>query len=173
MNLIITCARRMEQDAKKEITSILGELGDAEPAVCRTDMPGILTATTCLDPLLVTKSIRRMLRDEPWNIRYCLRLIPVQRTVKTDVDEIRAKAMEIIGNISKDDTYKIAIEKRDTGISGSELISSIAGQIPNRVSLEGPDKLVLIEVLGKTTGIAVIPADGIFSAEKEKRLLGE
>ena len=29
-----------------------------------------------------------MVLDEPWSIRYCLRIIPIQKVVKTNIEEI-------------------------------------------------------------------------------------
>jgi tRNA(Ser,Leu) C12 N-acetylase TAN1 len=39
------------------------------------------------------------------------------------------------------------------------------------VDLRDPGKIVLIEIIGKVAGIAVIPPDGILGIEKEKRTL--
>ena len=42
-------------------------------------MSGILTAEKKLEPIEVVKQIPEMLLDEPWSIRYCLRIIPIQK----------------------------------------------------------------------------------------------
>ena len=78
MNLIITCARHLEEDTEEELRDILDELGDSEIEVSISDMSGILTAQTKLDPIEVVKKMKEMLLDQPWSIRYCLRIIPIQ-----------------------------------------------------------------------------------------------
>ena len=51
-------------------------------------MSGILTAETKLDPTQVVRKIKEMFLDEPWSIRYCLRIIPIQKTIETKIEEI-------------------------------------------------------------------------------------
>ena len=53
-------------------------------------MSGILTCQTKLSPIETVRKLREMLLDEPWSIRYCLRIIPIQNTVKTTISEIEA-----------------------------------------------------------------------------------
>ena len=173
MNLIITCARHLEPETEEEIRGILEDLGDTEPVVSTTAMSGILTAKTGLDPFLAIKKTREKLLEEPWHIRYCLRLIPIQKTVETRLEDVEEGVEGIMGGISEGDTYRISIKKRDSGISSREWISRIAGKVPNRVSLENPDKIILIEVLGDKTGIAIISENDVLSVEKAKRSLAE
>lgn len=170
MNLIITCARHTEEDAAGELARVLGSMGDDSPDIVVTHMSGILTASTGVEPASVPAKFRETLEDEPWSIRYCLRVIPVLETVTTDVGEIvdAATAMAL-QKIPGDATYRITVEKRNTGVSGSEIISGIARGISNPVSLEHADATVLIEVLGGTTGISVLRDSEIFSAEKVRR----
>ena len=65
MNLIITCARHLEQETEQELRKILDEMGDSEPEITITRMSGILTAKTSLEPTEVTRKIKEMLLDEP------------------------------------------------------------------------------------------------------------
>ena len=57
MNLIITCARHLEEDTEEELRDILDELGDSDIEVSISDMSGILTAQTKLDPIEVVKKM--------------------------------------------------------------------------------------------------------------------
>jgi len=51
MNLIVTCARHLEEETEEELRDILDELGDSEIEVSISDMSGILTAQTKLEPI--------------------------------------------------------------------------------------------------------------------------
>jgi len=73
MNLIITCARHLEEETGNEITDILDELGDSNVKISISNMSGILTAETILDPIEVVRKMKEILLDEPWSIRYCLK----------------------------------------------------------------------------------------------------
>ncbi len=157
----------------KEIGGILDELGDAEAEISKTDLSGILTVKTKLDPFEVIKKTGEQLLEEPWHIRYCLRMIPIQITTETRLEDVKKGIEEIRKDILNKDTYKIVIEKRNSSISSREWIEDIANDIPNEVSLERPDKTILIEILENKTGIAVIRGNDVLSVEKAKRSLSE
>ena len=173
MNLIITCARHLEPEASEEITKILGDFGDSEPKITITNMSGILTAKTELDPVQVVKKIQEMILDEPWSIRYCLRIIPMQRFIDTDIEKIDETVSEIADTITEDDTYRISIEKRNSQMISQELIKKIAQKFKNKVSLENPDKIIQIEILGGKTGVSILSKGDILSLEKTKRSLSD
>ncbi|AFS81434.1 THUMP domain-containing protein [Candidatus Nitrosopumilus koreensis AR1] len=173
MNLIITCARHLETETEDELRGFLEEFGDSDPKVTITNMSGILTAETKLDPIEVVGKIKEMLLDEPWSVRYCLRIIPIQRVVETKIEEIENVAAEMAEKISKDEKYRISIEKRNSDLSSKEIISKIANKIKNHVSLEFPDKVVLIEILGNKTGMSILKKSDILSTEKTKRSISE
>ena len=173
MNLIITCARHLETETRQELIGILEKMGDSEPAITITNMSGILTAETKLEPIEVVKKIKEMLLDEPWCIRYCLRIIPIQKITETKIESIEDEISDLIELISNGESYRISIEKRNSNISSQELISRVAKKIKNKVSLEFPDKIILIEVLGNKTGIAIVKKTDILSVEKTKRSISE
>ena len=173
MNLIVTCARHLEPETEEELIKILGMLGDPEPNITITSMSGILTVKTKLDPIMVVTKIQELILDEPWSIRYCLRIIPIHKVSETIIEEIEDKISELREMISKGDTYRISIEKRNSSISSQELITKIANKIENKVSLENPDKIIQIEILGAKTGISILKKSDILSVEKTKRSLSD
>ena len=173
MNLIITCARHLEEDTEEELRDILDELGDSEIEVSISDMSGILTAQTKLDPIEVVKKMKEMLLDQPWSIRYCLRIIPIQKVIETKIETIEMAISNISNQILDGETYRILIEKRNSDISSKEIITKIAHEIKNKVSLDFPDKIILIEILGGMTGISILKEADILSIEKTKRSMSE
>ena len=173
MNLIITCARHLEEETEDEIIDILDDLGDSCVKTSISNMSGILTAETALDPIEVVKKMKEMLLDEPWSIRYCLRVIPIQKFIETNVKGIEEAISSMSNQIQDTDTYRISIEKRNSDVSSKEIITKIADQIKNKVSLEFPDKIILIEILGSVTGISILKKSDILSLEKTKRSMSE
>ena len=173
MNLIITCARHLEEDTGEELRDILDELGDSEIEVSISDMSGILTAQTKLEPIEVVKKMKEILLDQPWSIRYCLRIIPIQKVIETKIELIERAISNISNQILDGETYRILIEKRNSDISSKEIITKIAHEIKNKVSLDFPDKIILIEVLGGMTGISILKEADILSIEKTKRSMSE
>jgi tRNA acetyltransferase TAN1 len=173
LNLIITCPRHFEEEASKEVKRILIELGDQEPKIIISSMPGILTGITSLNPIESIEKIREKILDEPWSVRYCLRIIPIQGVCKTNIKEIEDEILKKIGVIKSEDSYRITIEKRNSKVSSDEIISKIAKNIPNKVSLDSPDWVILIEIIGDEAGVSVIRNNNILSVEKTKRSLSD
>ena len=169
MNLIVTCARHFEEETENELKTILRELGDPDAQITITEFSGILTADTSVNALDIIKKIRDKIEDEPWSIRYTLRVIPVFETTKTDVQSIARAALDQIRKIKQNETYRITIEKRNSGISSAEIISQIADNVKNKVSLEKYDWMILVEVLGPVTGVSVLRDEDVLSVEKAKR----
>ena len=170
MNLIITCARSLESETKNEISKILDELGDQEPEILNVGMRGILMVKTVIEPSKIIDYVKNKMIEEPWLIRYCLRIIPIQMITETEIDKIKQNVIELKDTIQKNDSYRITIEKRNTSISSNEIITEIAKIFPNKVSLNQPDWIILIEILGNETGISILKNDGMFSLDKAKRM---
>ena len=173
MNLIVTCARHLEGDTEDELVDILDELGDSDIKISVSSMSGIITVETKLDPIEVVKKMKEMLLDEPWSIRYCLRIIPIQTVVETSIEKIEKTISNMSHQIEDEESYRILIEKRNSDISSKEIITKIANGIKNKVSLDFPDKLILIEILGIVTGISIIKKSDILSLEKTKRSMSD
>ena len=173
MNLIVTCARHLEGETEDELIDILDELGDSDVKIVVSSMSGIIPVQTKLDPIEVVKKIKEMVLDEPWSIRYCLRIIPIQKIVETKIDEIEKMISSMSEQIEEKESYRILIEKRNSDISSKEIITKIANRIKNKVSLDFPDKVILIEILGIVTGISIIKKSDILSLEKTKRSMSD
>ena len=173
MNLIVTCPRHFEPDAADELERLCEMLGFGVPRTTITEMPGILTAEAGGDPVGITRAIVALIRDEPWSVRYAQRIIPVQETTVTRMEEILGSAGRLRSGMGAGDTFRVTVEKRHSDISGREIISGIADIIRNRVSLEDPDWVVLVEVLGARTGVSVIRPGDVASVQRVKRSLSE
>ena len=55
-------------------------------------------------------------------------------------------------------------------MSSNEIITEVAKIFPNKVSLNQPDWVVLIEILADKTGISILKENEIFSLDKAKRM---
>ena len=173
MNLIVTCARHLEGETEDELMDILDELGDSDVKISVSSMSGIITVQTKLNPIEVVRKMKEMVLDEPWSIRYCLRIIPIQKVVETNIEEIEKSICNMSSEINEKESYRILIEKRNSDISSKEIITKIANGIKNKVSLDFPDKIILIEILGIVTGISILKNSDILSIEKTKRSMSD
>jgi len=169
LNLLVTCARNLETETKNEIGKILDDIGDQESEILNVGMRGILMVNTNIEPSKIIDWVKDKVVEEPWLIRYCLRMIPIQSVTKTEMNEITKDVIKLKNIIQQNDSYRITIEKRNTDMSSSEIITEIAKIFPNKVSLNQPDWIVLIEILGDKTGISILKENEIFSLDKAKR----
>ena len=160
----------MEYETINEITQLLDIFGDSNPNILKTKFSGIIIAETVLEALEVIERFRRKIENEPWELRYSSRIIPIQKICQTDLTSIRQNVIDLIPSIKSDETYKISLEKRDSDIMRSEIISNIADLLTNKVSLEEPDWEIILQILGEQTGISVMPKNSILSISKIKRL---
>ena len=170
MNLIITCQRNLEDPTILEAQNMLERFGDVDAIIEKTVFSGIIQAQTSLDNIKVLDDFRELIDDEPWLIKYCSRIIPIQVECESKLDEITNKAIELSHVMKKDQTYRITIEKRHSSLHTKDIISNIADSISNKVSLENSDWEIIVQVLRDKTGISVIPPDTILSVDRQKRV---
>ncbi len=170
MNLIITCQRNLEEPTILEIQNMLERFGDTEPIVEKTIFSGIIQIETKLDIMMILENFKAIIEDEPWLIRYCSRIIPIQVECESKLDEIKDKVNSLSDTIKKNDTYRITVEKRQSSIHTSEIISNIADLFSNKVSLENSDWEIIIQILRDKTGISIVPPNSILSVDRQKRV---
>ena len=99
-----------------------------------------------------------------------LRIIPVEKVVRTDLSEIQKVASELASRIGVNETFRVTLEKRFTQTSSRDIIEAAAANIERQVNLNNPDKILLIEVIGGLTGLSLIRPDEILAVIKEKIL---
>jgi len=167
-NLLVTTTRGNEDNACSEIWYLLKEIGDEKAEVDRTGVSGLIAAKTSLNPFEVIAKFREILKERPYEFRYSLRIIPIEKVVKTRLEEIQKVSDELSQKIGENETFRVTVEKRFTEISTRDVIEAAASKIERKVNLEKPDKILLIEIVGGLTGISVIKPDDILSVTKEK-----
>ena len=167
-NLIVSTFRFKEEDAEDEILELLDKFGDPAAESEIIEIKGMILVQTSLDPLTIIDKLKELVASEPWQIRYILRVLPVQIVIPTRLDTIRQAARELITKIGND-TFRVTVEKRHNSIGSMQIIKAIADQINNKVDLENPDWVILVQVLGGLTGVSVLRPNQIFSSVIEKR----
>src|SRR3712207_913372 len=111
----------------------------------------MILVQTSLDPLTVIDKLKELVASEPWQVRYVLRVLPIQVVVPTGLDTISYAASKLITKIGKD-TFRVTVEKRHNTLGSMQIIKTIADRIDNKVDLRKPDWVILVQVLGGLTG---------------------
>ena len=167
-NLLVTTSRGNEDNACSEIWYLLREIGDEAVEVDKTGVSGLIAVKSSFDPFEVIRKLRELMKERPYEFRYSLRIIPIEKVIRTDLNQIRRTATEMGSRIGENEKFRITVEKRFTSISSREIIEAAASNIERQVDLTNPDRILLIEVIGSLTGISLIKPDDILSVSKEK-----
>ena len=99
----------MESQTINEISKIMYEFGDTDIKTANTKYSGILKIETILDLHELLKKFKEKIENEPWELRYCSRIIPIQKTCQTDLISIKQNIIDLISSIKQNETYKISI----------------------------------------------------------------
>jgi tRNA acetyltransferase TAN1 len=174
-NLIVTTFRHREKALIKECLYLLNKIGDPDAQFHATNISGIVTGITNLDPL-TSKVSERIIESRACGFQYLLRLIPIDCVINSELNEIKSKAIFLFSllqqnkKIDSKDTFRISVEKRHcNSIRTRDIISIIANEVSNPVDLDNPKWIILVEILGKVAGISVLESDQIFSSVIETR----
>ncbi len=168
-NLLVSSARGNETEANHEIRYLLGEMGDRSATTDYAPVSGLTVAKTSLDPVKVVPKLRPVLKYRPWQFRYILKVKPVEEVVPCDISSIGAAVVNRARKVGKDETFRVSLEKRRSNVSSKEIIDAVASKLPRKVELRNPDKIVLIEIIGKMAGVSIISPGDILGIEREKR----
>jgi len=169
-NLLISTHRGCEEAACSEVWNFLSEMGDKTAVIDRTGLIGLIVVKTNLDPFEVTQKLRAILAERPQEFRYTLKFTPIEKVIPTDLNIIRKTAEELSLKIGADEKFRVTAEKRRSEFHTASIVEAAAADVDRKVDLKNPDKIVLVEVLGKLTGVSVLKPNDILSITKEKAL---
>jgi len=168
-NLVVSTSRGNEKNTCSEMWYLLGEVGDRGSNIETTAVIGLVVASTKLDEIKAIRDLRILLKDRPWEFKYTLKLVPIQRVVDANLEAIQAVALDLAKGIKEKETFRITVEKRHTDLKSKTIIDTVAKKIERTVNLEHPDRILMIEVIGERAGLALITPDDVLSVEREKR----
>lgn len=169
-NILASTSRGYEKYARSELRLLFEKIGDASPVIERTGVSGLIAAKTNMDAVEAIRRFRALLQQSPYEFRFILRIIPIEKVVPTDLDLIQQTVTELGSKIDENETFRVTVEKRFTTTHSKEIIEKVAASIKRKVNLTNPGKIVLIEVVGGFTGVSVLNPEDILSVLKEKLL---
>ena len=154
-----------------EILYLLKEqLGDDSAVARKTGVRGLIAAKTSLEPREVITKFRAILQERPYEFRYALRIIPVEKVVRTDLEEIKNASATIASGIGENETFRVTVEKRFTNLHAQDFVEAVATSIERKVNLSNPDRILLVEVVGGWTGLSLLKPNDVLAIQKEKML---
>lgn len=169
-NLLASTMRGNERQMCYELAFLLKEAGDPDAKVDKTGIRGLVVAKTALDPVEAVEKFRVLLAEKPFEFRYSLRIIPVEKVVRTELEEIKNAALELTAKMAETESFRVTVEKRFTGVHSHDIIEAVATNVKNKVDLENPDRVLLIEILGAYSGVSLLKPSDLLSVLKAKML---
>ena len=169
-SLLVTTWRGNENNARSELKRLLEAIGETSPSVDKTGVSGLIVAKTISDPFEVIGQFRTILHARPYEFRHALRLMPIEKVVHTDLDQIKEAVAQLSSRIGEDETFRVTVEKRFTTIRTHDIVEAAATIIKRKVNLKNPDRILLIEVVGGFTGLSLMKPNDAISVLKEKML---
>jgi tRNA acetyltransferase TAN1 len=151
-NLLITYNPAHPGKAEKEVRAILDDFGEFE--FIDTKTPGVF--------LLLAKDIKKtiikMKKLPADSFEYTYKWIPIEKWVKSDVEEISKVLKTYNDEISEHQSWKLMLFKRfykehDT----VKLIELLTENIHRQnVNLKNPEKLIVVEIVGEKAGLSLL-----------------
>ncbi len=169
-NLLVTTSRGNEKYARSELRFLFEKMGETSPEIERTSISGLIAAKTSMDPFIAVRQLRTILVQSPYEFRFILRIIPIEKVVQTNLDLIQQTVAELSPKIGGNETFRITVEKRFTTTHTKDIIEKVAANVKRPVNLTKPDKIILIEIVGDLTGVSIAKPEDILSVLKEKLL---
>lgn len=167
-NLLVTAHKGHENDAITEIFALLADLKDKRLRAGKTGISGLISVSSSSAEVIIQR-FKEILAVDPWKIRHIQRAIPVDLCVPTGMETLVEAVKSLRERIEKGQTFRITVEKRHSGLSSREVVDNLAQLINRKVNLTNPDWIVLVEILGKVSGVSLIKPKQILSIVREKR----
>ena len=169
--LLVSSKRNFEKAAASEIYYVLTkELGysNSDVTTKNSRISGLVTVkiNPTLDLNEIMKKIIALEEEKPY-FMHCLKIKPIQHKITADLDKLQEHIKENLLN-SFEGSFKVEVNKRHASLSSSDIITVIAEQFSNPVSLDNPDNVFLIEIIADNLGISIIPPEFIFSTQAVK-----
>lgn len=159
-NMLVACPRDRERAAKSEIQYFIGDLlGDSNLTILDTNISGLLTCMTSLNPFEVIHQLRNFAVENPYQFRFAIRFTPIERCVESNIEKIKEAARDLLVKIPENESFRVTVRRRFTDLENMDVVIAVASQIPRQVNLNSPDNTVWVEILGDLTGLSVLHED--------------
>ncbi len=166
MSFLISSQRSFERDALSEAYYVISDVLGYKTHPLRSRVPGlaILRLTEETKPFRVIKEIRQYIQEKGPLVA-CLKIVPLERLIKTNLSEIVENAVSLAKlKILPTDSWKIHVRKRQTNLRTLQVIEKIAENINwGVVNLTSPDLEIRVEIIRDLTGISVMEPHLVFS----------
>ena len=169
MSFLISSQRTYERDAISEAFYIISDLLKHDIKPLRSRVPGLsilkLTKESS-DPLEIMTEIANYI-EENGPLVACLKIVPLEILIKTNLQEIAHKATEMAKiKILPSNSWRITVNKRQNSLGTFQVVNEVAEEINwGVVDLENFDLEIRIEIIRDLTGISIMQPNSEISMQ--------
>ncbi|MDD1775759.1 MAG: THUMP domain-containing protein [Candidatus Methanomethylicus sp.] len=174
-NLVITTQRGNERNCVREMNRLVIDAKGPPVHMKRTRFPGLILAFSEGDPIELCRSLRPLIEYDPWDLRFILKITPVQVTVAAETSVIKDAVGSLAAAIPDKESFRISVNKRGSEMSSADIIKEAASTVKRRVNLDSPAWIIQIEIIDDRAGISLLTDEDIISVTKmqEKAMQSE
>ncbi len=170
MSFLISSQKNAERDALSEAYYVISDILNYKVRPLKKRVPGLGILSLIEDEnqiFEVTSKIREYI-NEKGPLIACLKIVPLEKLVKTDLTLIKETVYTLAQNkISPTHKWRIRVKKRQTNLRTTQVVETIAEAIDwGHVDLTSPDFELRIEIVRDLTGISVMNPDYEISMSK-------
>jgi hypothetical protein len=170
-NLLITIDERHRSRAGDEILTLLERAGFTNAEITNPPGTGMIGVSVAIrDARACIPRLKEILMQTPFAFQHTHRWLPVESWAAPDAAELEKFAKLAGQEIGAASSWGIVVERHNSELDRGLIVSTIAKGIDNpNVSLDAPEKTVLVEVVGKKAALAVVGKDEQLSVDKSMR----
>lgn len=169
----MSTSRYNETNAKAELWFTLLICGDNYPIISDLEFSGLIAALTNLNINQAIQKIKSILKQDHNFFQYILKIIPIDFVCETNINDIKNIIEKNYRKfIKKEESFMIQLKRRKNElIDRDSFINVVARNIDNPVDLKNPDKIIRVELLGNSCGIAFLKSTDILSFKSKNYLV--
>jgi tRNA acetyltransferase TAN1 len=166
-NLLVSCPWALAGRARREIDYLVKQLGDDDPVIRPTIARGIIGVKTRLDSREVVEELKTLFEKDPNIFQFTLKWVPVDLWVDSDIEAMKEAVAQIKDKIKLGERWRMTVEKRRSNLYHTiDIIKALADLINEKVGLKNPDKILRLDIIGKSAGLSVVTPQEIFSTTR-------
>jgi len=165
-NLLVTFDPTHSEGAKKEIETLLTEIGEkAKIGACEEG----LAKVNVKDPKKAVKKLIGICKKDSSKFKHTFNWIPADKWCKSTVGDMQKTIKAIIKDIKTNDKWKMDLGKRKAKDYEKDLIIKLTEVVDRlKVDLKNPDKIVKVEIIADKAAISLLTPDELLNVVKIK-----
>lgn len=167
--LLVTVEERDRPMAEKEILQLMERVGIKGAALVKGGMgSGIIGVSFPRgDPKECVERLGYLCRADPLPFQHTHRWIPIEEWAEADARHLAEFGRHAEAEIGAQESWRVVVDRHGSPLKRDELTTTVARYVNNsHVDLNHANKTVLLEVVGRRAGMAVVNPNQVLSVDQ-------